>query len=68
MLGNVLLFILLTPGVLLTIPPGSKGIFFSGETSLDAVLTAAVLFAAAIHYKKKIPILRNILAAADSLF
>jgi len=68
MLGNILLFVLLTPGVILTIPPGSNGIFFSGETSLDAVLTAAVLFAAAIYYKKNIPILRNILAAADSLF
>jgi hypothetical protein len=68
MLGNVILFILLTPGVILTIPPGSKGIFFSGETSLDAVLTAAVLFAAAIHYKKKIPLLRMILDAADSIY
>jgi hypothetical protein len=51
MLGNVLLFILLTPGLILTIPPGPNGIFFSGETSIDAVLTATVLFAAAIYYR-----------------
>ena len=68
MLGNVLLFILLTPGVVLTVPPGSHGIFFSGETSLEAVLTATVLFATAIYYRKRIPILRDVLAAADSLF
>lgn len=68
MLGNVLLFFLLTPGVILTIPPGSKGIFFSGETSLDAVLSAVVLFAAAIYYKNKIPLLRKILDAADAVY
>jgi hypothetical protein len=67
MLGQVLLFILLTPGVILTIPPGSKGIFFSGQTSIDAVVTAAVVFAALIYYKKQIPVFREILAAADSL-
>ena len=68
MLGNILLFILLTPGVLLTIPPGSHGIFFSGETSLDAVLTAALLFSAIIYYKDRIPVLRNVLAVADGVF
>ncbi len=68
MLGHVLLFLLLTPGVILTIPPGPNGIFFSGETSIDAVLSAAVLFAAAVHYKNKIPLLRRILDAADAIY
>jgi len=68
MLGNVLLFILLTPGLILTIPPGPNGIFFSGETSIDAVLTATVLFAAAIYYRNKVPLLRRILDAADAVY
>ena len=40
----VLLFVLLSPGVLLTLPPGSKGVFMSGQTSLLAVLVHAVVF------------------------
>jgi hypothetical protein len=39
-----LLFILLSPGVLLTLPAGSKGVFMSGQTSLLAVLVHAVVF------------------------
>ena len=31
-----LLFIVLSPGVLLTLPAGSKGVFMSGQTSLLA--------------------------------
>jgi hypothetical protein len=45
----LLLFIILMPGVVLTLPPGSKGIFFSGQTSASAVavhtLVYAILFA-----------------------
>ena len=43
------LFVLLTPGVLLTIPPAGKGVFMSGQSSLLAVgvhtLVFAILFA-----------------------
>lgn len=39
-----LLFVLLSPGVLLTLPAGSKGIVMSGQTSFMAVLVHAVLF------------------------
>jgi hypothetical protein len=39
-----LLFILLSPGFLLTLPPGSKGILFSEETSLLAILVHATAF------------------------
>ena len=39
-----LLFILLSPGVLLTLPAGSKGVFMSGQTSLLAVLVHAAVF------------------------
>ena len=39
------LFLALSPGLLLTIPPGSGGLFRSGETSLPAAMTHAVVFA-----------------------
>jgi hypothetical protein len=39
-----LLFVVLSPGVLLTIPPCSKGLFMSGQTSLMAVAVHAVVF------------------------
>ena len=39
-----LLFVVLSPGVLLTIPPCSKGLFMSGQTSLRSVLVHAVVF------------------------
>jgi hypothetical protein len=39
------LFLALSPGLLLTLPPGSGGVFRSGQTSLPAVLTHAVVFA-----------------------
>ena len=40
-----LLFVLLTPGVVLTLPPGAKGIFQSGETSGAAVGVHTLVFA-----------------------
>lgn len=39
------LFAILTPGILLTLPPGPGGIFMSGETGAAPVLTHAVVFA-----------------------
>lgn len=39
-----LLFILLSPGLLLTLPAGSKGVVMSGQTSLFAILVHAALF------------------------
>lgn len=45
---TVALFILLSPGFLLTIPAGSKGLFMSGQTSVAAVLVHAVVFAVAL--------------------
>ncbi len=44
-----LLFFLLSPGVLLTIPPGSKGLFMSGQTSVVAALVHAVVFIVVGH-------------------
>jgi hypothetical protein len=45
-----LLFVLLSPGVLLTLPPKGKGIWMSGQTSLISVLVHAIVFAIAFHY------------------
>jgi hypothetical protein len=39
-----ILFFLLSPGVLLTIPPGSKGLFVSGQTSILAAAVHALVF------------------------
>ena len=39
------LFIALSPGLLLTLPPGSGGGLRSGQTSIPATLTHAVVFA-----------------------
>ena len=39
------LFIALSPGLLLTLPPGSGGVFRSGQTSIPAALTHAIVFA-----------------------
>ena len=39
------LFLILSPGMLLTLPPGSKGVLMSGQTSISAAVTHAVVFA-----------------------
>lgn len=41
------LFVLLTPGVLLTLPPGSGGVWMSRQSSLPAVGVHALVFAIA---------------------
>ena len=45
LLVTTALFLALSPGLLLTLPPGSGGVFRSGQTSLPAVVTHAVVFA-----------------------
>ena len=45
LLVTTALFLALSPGLLLTLPPGSGGVFLSGQTSLPAVLTHAIVFA-----------------------
>ena len=46
------LFILLSPGVLLTIPAGSRGIWMSRQTSIQAVLVHALLFGVVLYVVK----------------
>ena len=44
-----ILFFLLSPGVLLTIPAGGRGLFASGQTSVVAAAVHATLFVAALY-------------------
>lgn len=45
-----ILFVLLSPGVLLTLPPLSRGVWMSGQTSLTAVVVHAVVFGLVYSY------------------
>lgn len=47
---TVLLFVLLSPGLLLTLPPVGKDIFLSGKTSFMAVVVHAFVFSLAVSY------------------
>lgn len=50
---TVALFILLSPGFFVTLPPGSKGVLMSGQTSISAVLVHAVVFMGALWLLKR---------------
>ena len=54
MILEVILFILLSPGLLLTLPPVNKKIFFSLKTSFLAVLVHALIFATILYYSGRI--------------
>lgn len=47
------LFIILSPGIVLTLPPGSKGIFFSGQTSFAAAVVHALVFVFVLAYCRR---------------
>ena len=49
----LVLFIALTPGVLLTIPPGAKGLFMSGQTSTAAVAVHTLVYAVVFALLRK---------------
>ena len=54
-----LLFILLSPGLLLTLPPVTKKVFMSGQTSVAAVLVHALIFTLALYGIKQYYILNS---------
>lgn len=60
LLGATLLFVLLSPGVLLTLPPIGGKIFMSGKTSLIAVLVHAVVFYVLLSMRRQIPVINVI--------
>ena len=47
------LFVLLTPGVLLTIPPGNKGVIMSGQSSMLAVGVHTLVYALLFSFMRK---------------
>lgn len=49
----LVLFMILTPGVLLTIPPGSRGLFMSGQTSTAAVAVHTLVYAVVFALLRK---------------
>ena len=54
-----LLFILLSPGLLLTLPPVGKKVFMSGQTSTSAVLVHALVFTLVLYGIKQYYILNS---------
>lgn len=60
MLTETLLFLLLSPGMLLTLPPVGKKVFGSCKTSVAAVFVHALVFGLLLAYRKSIPGLRSV--------
>jgi len=56
---EIVLFLLLQPGLLLTLPPVGKQVFMSGKTSITAIAVHALVFAAILYFKSSIPVLRD---------
>ena len=65
MLKEVILFLILSPGLFLTLPPVGKSIFMSGKTSVIAILVHAAVFAAVLYYSDRIPFLNQLEGFAD---
>lgn len=53
LLVTTTLFLALSPGLLLTLPPGSGGVLKSGQTSISAAVTHAVVFAVVFALLRK---------------
>lgn len=49
----VVLFVLLSPGLLLTLPPLSRGVLTSGQTSTTAILVHGVVFALVYSFLRR---------------
>lgn len=44
------LFFLLSPGVILTLPPVGHGVLFSGRTSVPAAIVHSLVFVLVVYY------------------
>lgn len=53
LLVTTALFLALSPGMLLTIPAGSSGVFMSGQTSVPAALVHTIVFAVVFALLRK---------------
>lgn len=68
MLAAVVLFILLSPGLLLTLPPVGKKIFMSCQTSVQAVFVHALVFYLVLSYRDSIPVVGDLLNTLDRMY
>ena len=60
LLAATLLFVLLSPGVLLTLPPIGGKFWMTGKTSLVAVLVHAIVFYVLLSMRRQIPVINMI--------
>jgi len=60
LLTATVLFIILSPGLLLTLPPVGKKVWMSGKMSVISVLVHAVVFFSLMAYRKSIPLLNQL--------
>jgi hypothetical protein len=60
LLTATVLFIILSPGLLLTLPPVGKKVWMSGKMSVISVFVHAVVFFALMAYRKSIPLLNQL--------
>jgi len=60
MLTEVILFILLSPGLFLTLPPVGKTIWMTCKTSVVSIVVHSLIFAVLLYYKRYLPIIGTI--------
>ena len=60
LLTAAVLFVLLSPGLLLTLPPVGKKVWMSGKMSVISVFVHAVVFFTLMAYRKSIPLLNQL--------
>jgi hypothetical protein len=68
MLAAVVLFIVLSPGLLLTLPPVGRKVFMSGQTSYAAIFVHALVFYFVLSYRDSIPVVGDVLNQLDMMY
>jgi len=66
MIFEVILFILLSPGLLLTLPPIGKSYWMTMKTSVAAIFVHAFIFAVLLYLKKYLPIVGSYEGFSDA--
>jgi hypothetical protein len=66
MIFEVILFILLSPGLLLTLPPIGKSYWMTMKTSVAAIFVHAFIFAVLLYLKQYLPIVGSYEGFADA--
>ena len=49
----MILFIILAPGLILSIPPTSNGLFATGEVNISSVIVHAIVFAVIYYFLRE---------------